>query len=60
MTVLEFIFNTMLMIIISFIVIGAIGTIWNNDQLRKENKQLKEDMRKLKIKKMKKEKESKK
>lgn len=60
MGVLEFIFNTMLMIVISFIVIGAVGTIWNNDQLKKENQKLKEDLHKARIRKMKKEKESKK
>ena len=59
MSVLEFIFNTMLMIVIAFIVIGAIGTIWNNDQLKKENLKLKEDLHKARVRKMKKEKESK-
>ena len=59
MSVLEFIFNTMLMIVIAFIVIGGIGTIWNNDQLKKENEKLKKDLHEARKRKIKKEKESK-
>ena len=55
MSVLEFIFNTMLMIVIAFVVIGVVGTKWNLDELRKENKKLKEDLHEARKRKMKKE-----
>lgn len=47
MGILDFIFGIIVLITISFLIIGGIATIWDTKELEQENEELKVKMEKL-------------
>jgi len=55
MGVLDFVFRIFTVIVIAFVIIGTVCTIWDDKDLKEENKKLKEDLMKARETKIKRE-----